>query len=204
MRRHQNVRSSPARTRAVRGATAGAFALAAAVTAAVGAGALHPTKANAQDATTQLPYMCFNTSHTFHQIFGPNSFFLNENQQGPTLFSEGPPTSKPIATLPLNTATAAGHLVYYVITHASDQSVAASLGVNFVPKLANAAGTSGVQLSSSNDPKAINVPAGGDFSPTHVLVAGPNRFPPPQAPAGPGGNPRYSPPVQLPSGGVLN
>src|SRR5258708_16982107 len=133
MRRHQNVRSSPARTRAVRGATAGAFALAAAVTAAVGAGALHPTKANAQDTTTQLPYMCFNTSHTFHQIFGPNSFFLNENQHAPTLFSEGPPTSKPIATLPLYTGTAAGHRVYYVITDASVQSAATRLRVTFLP-----------------------------------------------------------------------
>src|SRR5258707_735245 len=194
MRRHQNVRSSPARTRAVRGATAGAFALAAAVTAAVGAGALHPTKANAQDTTTQLPYMCFNTSHTFHQIFRPTSFFLNENRQGPPLFSEGPPPSKPIATLPLYPGTAAGHRVYYVITDASDQSVATSLGVNFVPKLANAAGTSGVQLSSSNDPKAINVPAGAEFSPNPVLVPRPTRFPPPPAPARADGNARYSPP----------
>ena len=198
------MRSSPARPRAIRGITAGAFALAAAATAVAGAGAFHAAKANAQATTTQLPYMCFNTSHTFHQIFGPNSFFLNENQQGPTSFAEGPPTSKPIATLPLHTGTAAGHRVYYVITDASDRSVATSLGVNFVPKLANAAGTSGVQLSSSNDPKAINVPAGADFSPTHVLVAGPNGFPPAQAAAGAVGNPGYSPLVQLPSGVVLN
>jgi hypothetical protein len=59
------------------------------------------------------------------------------------------------------------------ITDASDQTVAQRLGVNFVPKLANAANTSAVQHSSSNDPTAINVPAGVDFSPTHVLVAGP-------------------------------
>ena len=191
--------SSPTRARAVRAATAGAFALAAVTGAAVAL----PATANAT-ATTQLPYMCFNTASTFHQIFGPNSFFLNENQQGPTSFAEGPPTSKPIATLPLHTGTAAGHSVYYVITDASDRSVATSLGVNFVPKLANAADTSGVQLSSSNDPKAINVPAGVDFSPTHVLVAGPNGFPPAQAAAGAVGNPGYSPLVQLPSGVVLN
>jgi hypothetical protein len=196
------VRSSP--TRALRGVTAGSFALAAAVTAAAGVGALHSPTAHAQDTTTQLPYMCFNTSRTFHQIFGPNSFFLNENQQGPTSFSEGPPTSRPVATLPLHTGTAAGHLVYYVITDASDQSVATSLGVNFVPKLANAANTSGVQKSSSNDPKAINVPAGVDFSPTHVLVPGATGFPPSQAQAGAVGNPGYSPLVQLPSGVVLN
>src|SRR5260370_23634467 len=114
---------------------------------------------------------------------------LNKNQKGPRTSAEAPPPSKPIATLPLHTGTAAGHRVYYVITDASDRSVATSLGVNFVPKLANAAGTSGVQLSSSNDPKAINVPAGADFSPTHVLVAGPNGFPPPPAAAGAVGTP---------------
>src|SRR5260370_691916 len=96
MRRPQKVRSPPARPGAIRGITAGAFALAAAVTAMAGAGAFHPAKANAQATTTQLPYMCFNTSHTFHQIFGPNSFFLNENQQALTSFSEAPPTSKPL------------------------------------------------------------------------------------------------------------
>ena len=196
------MRLPSARSRAVRGATVGAFALAAA-TAAVGVSAVHPTKANAA-APEQLPYMCFTTSQTFHQLFGPNSFFLNENQQGPTGFSESPPTSKPVVNLPLRTGTAAGHRVFYVITDASTQSAATSLGVNFTPKLANAANTPGVQMSSSNDPTAINVPAGVDFSPTHVLVAGPNGFPPAQAQAGAVGNPGYSPLVQLPDGVVLN
>jgi hypothetical protein len=94
--------------------------------------------------------------------------------------------------------------VYYVITDASDQTVATNLGVNYVPKLANAANTQGAQLSSSNDPTAINVPAGIDFSPNHVLVAGPTGFPPSSAAAGAVGNSGYSPLVQLPSGVVLN
>src|SRR5260370_28157124 len=145
MRRHQNMRSSPARAGVARGTTPGASALAAAIGAAAGTGALHPTTANAA-APNQLPYMCFTTSHTFHQIFGPNSFFLNENQQGPTSFAEGPPTSKPIATLPLHTAPAAGHRAHYLITDASDRSVATSLGVNFVPKLANTAARSRARL----------------------------------------------------------
>jgi hypothetical protein len=196
------VRLPRARNRAVRGATIGAFALAAA-TAAVGVSAVHPAKANAA-APDQLPFQCFTTANTFHQLFGPNSFFLNENQQGPTGFSESPPTSKPVVNLPLRTGTAAGHRIFYVITDASTQSAAASLGVNFTPKLANAANTPGVQLSSSNDPTAINVPAGVDFSPTHVLVAGPNGFPPAQAQAGAVGDPGYSPLVQLPDGVVLN
>ena len=196
------MRFSPARTHAVRWATAGAFALAAATTA-VGVSAVHPTKANAA-APDQLPYQCFTPSHTFHQIFGPNSFFLNENQQGPTGFSESGATSAPVANLPLRTGTAAGHRIFYVITDASTQSAATSLGVNFTPKLANAANTPGAQMSSSNDPTAINVPAGVDFSPNHVLVAGPNGFPPAQSQAGAVGNPGYSPLVQLPDGVVLN
>lgn len=201
-RRHQNVRLPSARNRAVRGATMSAFALAAATTV-VGVTAVHPTKVNAA-APDQLPYMCFTTSHTFHQLFGPNSFFLNVNQQGPTGFSERPPTSAPVVDLPLRTGTAAGHSIFYVITDASTQSAAAELGVNFTPKLANAANTAGVQMSSSNDPTAISVPAGVDFSSTHVLVPGPNGFPPAQAQAGAVGDPGYSPLVQLPDGVVLN
>jgi len=171
--------------------------------ALIGAGGLSTTAAHAA-VPEQLPYMCFNTSHTFHQLFGPDSFFLSGNQQGPTGFQEDPPTSKPVVTLPLRRGTAAGHLVYYAITDASDQAVARALGVNFVPKLANAAGSSAVQLSSSSDPAAIDVPAGVDFSPTRVLVPGPDGFPPAQAQPGAVGNLGYSPLVQLPSGVVIN
>ena len=175
----------------------------AAGSALVGAGGLSATGAHAA-FPNQLPYMCFNTSHTFHQQFGPDSFFLNENQQGPTGFQEGPPTSQPVVTLPLRRGTAAGHLVYYAITDASDQAVARALGVNFVPKLANAAGSSAVQHSSSTDPASISVPAGVDFSPTRVLVAGPTGFPPSAATPGAVGDAGYSPLVELPNGVVIN
>jgi hypothetical protein len=169
----------------------------------VGGGILPTTTAQAA-APNQLPFMCFNRAHTFHQTFGPDSFFLNENQQGPTGFREGPPTSKPVVTLPLRTGTAAGHPVYYVITDASDRSVARSLGVNFTPKLANAADTSAVQHSSSNDPDAITVPAGVDFSPVRVLVPSATGFPPLAAAPGAVGNEGYSPLVELPNGVVVN
>jgi hypothetical protein len=76
--------------------------------------------------------------------------------------------------------------------------------VNYVPKLANAANTTAVQHSSSSDPTAISVPAGVDFSPTHVLVASATGFPPAAAAPGAVGNTGYSPLVQLPSGVVLN
>ncbi len=180
---------------AMRGVTAAAFALAAGVTGTTSAGAV---------TATNQTFMCFNTDHTFHQTFGPNSFFLNETQQGPTSFSEGPANDHPIVKFPLREGTGASHTIFYVITDASDQATATSLGVNFVPKLANAANTSAVQRSSSNDPTAINVPAGVDFSPNRVLVAGPTGFPPAQAAPGAVGNLGYSPLVQLPSGVVLN
>jgi hypothetical protein len=150
--------------------------------------------------------MCFNTAHTFHQTFGPNSFFLTENQQGPTSFQEGPPTSKPTVTFPLHQGTAGnpGHPVYYVITDASDRTVAESLGVNYTPKLANAAGTAAVQHSSATDPTTINVPGDVDFSPTRVLVPSATGFPPTAAAPGAIGNGGYTPLVELPSGAVIN
>ncbi len=72
------------------------------------------------------------------------------------------------------------------------------------PKLANAAKSSAVQHSSSNDPTAINVPAGVDFAPIHVLTAGASGFPPAAAAAGAVGNPGYTPLVLLPNGVVVN
>ncbi len=180
-----------------------AFALTAGVSSTIGAAALNPTAAQAA-FPHQLPYMCLTKADTFHQTFGPNSFFLNENQQGPTSFKESRPNEHPTVTFPLRRGTAAGHQVYYVITDASDQSVATSLGVNYTPKLANAAGSPGVQRSSSSDPTSINVPAGVNFAPRHVLEPGPTGFPPAKASPGAIGDAGYSPLVQLPSGVVLD
>src|SRR5438270_8477144 len=182
---------------AARGAILSVFALAAGLSGTTGAWAAFPT---------QLPFMCFNTAHTFHQTFGPNSFFTAENVQGPTSVQENPPTSKPTVTFPLRQGTAGshGHTVYYVVTDASDQTLAQSLGVNFTPKLANAGGTAAVQHSSSTDPTAIDVPGDVDFSPTRVLVPSATGFPPTSAAPGAIGSSGYSPLVQLPSGVVIN
>jgi hypothetical protein len=178
-----------------RGAMLTVVALASGVSGTAGASAASPQ---------QLPFMCFTRADTFHQTFGPESFFLNENQQGPTSFREGPANEHPSVTLPLRRGTAAGHHVFYVITDASDHALAKKLGVNFVPKLANAAGSAAVQHSASNDPTSINVPAGVDFSPKHVLNAGATGFPPAAAAPGAIGDAGYSPLVELPSGVVIN
>src|SRR5258708_1412535 len=162
-------------------AAAAALAVAAVTSTTLGTRGLHSKGASAA-FPNQLPFMCFNTAHTFHQTFGPNSFFLNGNQQGPTGFVEGSPTSKPTVTFPLRKGTAAGHLVYYFITDASDQSVAQALGVNFTPKLANPAGTATGQHTTSSDATSIAVAGGGDFSPPHPPLARPPGVPPPPPP----------------------
>ena len=180
-----------------RGAPSVALALVLGVGATTSASAASPN---------QLPFMCFNTAHTFHQIFGPNSFFTAENVQGPTSFRENPPTSAPTVTLPLHTGMAGrpSHAVYYVITDASDLAVAQGLGVNYTPKLANAASTASVQHSTSNDPSSIDVPGDVDFSPARVLMPSATGFPPAAAAPGALGRNGYSPLVQLPNGVVLN
>ncbi|HLZ69728.1 MAG TPA: hypothetical protein VKV26_07440 [Dehalococcoidia bacterium] len=108
-------------------------------------------------------------------------------------------------TYPLHTGSSHGKTVYYVITDASDRGVAALLGVNYVPKLANAKGTAAVQLASVQGFVGnIDFPATVDFSPQHVIQPGPAGFPPAQAQPGAVGEAGYSPLIQLPDGTVIN
>jgi hypothetical protein len=89
--------------------------------------------------------------------------------------------------------------VYYVITDASDLTAARALGVNYTPKLAQAAGTDAVQSSTSHigSGHGIDFPASVDFSPQHILMPGPTGFPPAAAQPGAVGEPGYSPLVQV-------
>src|SRR5215469_5138526 len=125
-----------------------------------------------------LPFRCFAQVGVDHVVFGPESFFLPNTVQGPTSFTEnaGPTT----VTYPLYRATSQGRDVRYVITDASSLSAAEALGVNYVPKLARAAGTSAVQNSTSGigSGNGIDFPASVDFSPTRILIPGPSGFPP--------------------------
>jgi hypothetical protein len=144
-----------------------------------------------------LPFRCFAQVGVDHVVFGPDSFFLPNTVQGPTSFSENEgPT---IVNYPLYHGTSQGRDVLYVITDASDRSVAEILGVNYVPKLARAAGTAAVQNSSSEigSGNGIDFPASVDFSPTHVIVPGATGFPPAAAQPGAVGEPGYSPLVQV-------
>ncbi|MFZ0039922.1 MAG: hypothetical protein WAK93_01330, partial [Solirubrobacteraceae bacterium] len=109
-----------------------------------------------------------------------------------------------VATFPLHKGISGGHTVYYVITDDSNQANAKSLGVNYVPKLKNAIGSPAVQKVTMNSNGTINFPATVNFDQKHVLVAGPNGFPPAKFHPSAIGAPHYSPLIELPNGTVLN
>jgi len=102
-------------------------------------------------------------------------------------------------TYPLYHGTSKGRPVEYVVTDASDRSVAQILGVNYTPKLAQAAGSASVQDSASaiGSGNGIAFPASVDFSPTQVIVPSASGFPPLAAQPGAVGEAGYSPLVQL-------
>ena len=106
-------------------------------------------------------------------------------------------------SLPRYDGTSHGQPVTYVITDASTRDAADRLGVNWAPRLANAAGTAGVQHGSGGA-QALSFPATVDFGPQRNVVPGPTGFPPTTAVPGAVGESGYSPLVQLPDGTVLN
>jgi hypothetical protein len=144
-----------------------------------------------------VPGRCFAQVGVDHVVFGPLSFFLPHTVQGPTSFREnaGPTT----VTYPLYHGTSQGRSEDYVITDASDLGVALALGVNFTPKLAQAAGTAAVENSTSViwTGNGIDFPASVDFSPTRVVTPSAQGFPPSVAQPGAVGEAGYSPLVQV-------
>src|SRR5262249_36474817 len=140
-----------------------------------------------------LPFRCFAQVDVDHVVFGPDSFFLPNTVQGPTSFKEN--AGPTIVTYPLYRGTRKGREVRYVITDASSRSVAQVLGVNYTPKLAQAAGTAAVQDSTAQvgSGNGIDFPASVDFSPTHVLTPSATGFPAAAAQPGAVREPGYSP-----------
>jgi hypothetical protein len=175
--------------------TAGAVVFASVLASAVALVAL-PVSATAASQPL-LPFRCFAQVGVDHVVFGPDSFFEPGTVQGPTSFSEN--AGPTIVTYPLYRGTSRGRDVRYVITDASDRSVARVLGVNYTPKLARAAGTDAVQNSSSQvgSGNGIDFPASIDFAPTHILIPSATGFPPAAAQPGAVGEPGYSPLVQV-------
>lgn len=144
-----------------------------------------------------LPFRCFAQVGVDHVVFGPDSFFEPTTVQGPTSFTEN--AGPTVVTYPLYHGTSRGRDVSYVITDASDLSVARALGVNYAPKLAQAAGTPAVESSASQigSGNGIDFPASVDFSPTRILTPSATGFPPLAAQPGAVGEPGYSPLVQV-------
>ena len=178
-----------------RGVTVSAVALTAVLASAVALSVLPATALAASQPL--LPFRCFAQMGVDHVVFGPDSFFLPNTQQGSTSFTEN--AGPTIVTYPLYHGTSHGRDVGYVITDASVRSVAETLGVNYTPKLAQASGTAAVQNSSSQigSGNGIDFPASVDFSPIHAIVPGPTGFPPAKAQPGAVGEPGYSPLVQV-------
>jgi len=153
------------------------------------AAALSGSGTAAAASQPQLPFRCFAQVGVDHVVFGPDSFFLPPTVQGPTSFREN--AGPTIVTYPLYHGTSRGRDVSYVITDASNLSVARALGVNYTPKLAQAAGTPAVENSTSQvgSGNGIDFPASVDFSPTHVLIPSATGFPPAAAQPGAVGEP---------------
>ena len=123
---------------------------------------------------------------------------------GHTLFMqsavENPNTT---ATLPLYHGTSHGRTVYYVMTDSSDGKFAQKYGLNESQKLANAAGSAGVQKVTVVN-GVIDFPASVDFSPMRSVTPGPQGFPPAAAAPGAVGETGYSPLIQMPDGTIVN
>lgn len=103
-----------------------------------------------------------------------------------------------VARLPLFRGTVGGERVWFVRTDVSDSTMAATLGLNFAPRLANAQTgcPACVQTVQSSDPvpgrAAVTFAGGVDFSPMRMLVPGPMGFPPLTAQPGSVARPGYS------------
>lgn len=117
--------------------------------------------------------------------------------------NEGLDLANETVTLPLHRGTSRGQTVYYVITDSSDKDDAKARGVAAAPKLRNALGTKAVQ-TVTRKPTGYDFPGGVDFSPTRVVVPGPDGFPPEQVVPGARGDAQYSPLITTGDGVVLN
>ena len=132
--------------------------------------AILPASAESQQLT---PFRCFTQGDNIHVVFGPASFYIPPTQQGPTSFREK--SGPMVVTYRLYHGASQGRPVKYVITDASDLSAAQVLGVNYVPKLAQAVRSAAVQNSSAmiGTGQGIDFPASVDFSPQRIITPDP-------------------------------
>ncbi len=98
-----------------------------------------------------------------------------------------------------------GSATWYVVTESSDKNDAERRGVNWSPKLAHALNTAAVQKVTVSG-GLVTFAGGVDFTPEHIVVAGPNGFPPDTFQAGSKGDTtgNYTPLITTGNGVVLN
>lgn len=106
-------------------------------------------------------------------------------------------------TLPLFKGRHNGEDVWYIVTESSDKDDAERRGINAAPKLANALGTAAVQRATEAS-GVVTFAGTVDFSPTRVVVPGPEGFPPASFSPGARGDASYSPLYTTGGGIVLN
>jgi hypothetical protein len=116
--------------------------------------------------------------------------------------------------LPLYKGKANGQTVWFILLDASDVGLAKDLGVNYAPKLLNIAigCPSCVQTVTIESPTpaqnrfgqaVVDFQGAPDFSPSRVLVPGPNGFPPTQFQPGAVAGQGYSPFIQIAGSSVM-
>ncbi len=112
-------------------------------------------------------------------------------------------TTAHTATFPLHRGSAGGKTVWYILTDASDATVAKAQGLVFAPDLASLGDAAIAQASGTAAAPAF--PGAPDFSPVRSYVASAGGFPPASAAPGAVGGDAYSPFVRIPgTPGVLN
>lgn len=108
--------------------------------------------------------------------------------------------------LPLHRGERNGKTVWYILTDASTQGAADELGLNFAPKLDNAAVgcdacVQNVTLKAPSENAfgegTVEFEGAPDFGPSRVLKAGPTGFPPAEATPGAVGDAKYSPFIRI-------
>jgi hypothetical protein len=106
-------------------------------------------------------------------------------------------------TLPLHRGLAKGETVWYVVTDASDVSVARKEGVDYAPDIARL-GDSAIAKAATRA-GVVQFPGAPDFSPARSYVDGTTGFPPKSAKPGGVADDAYSPFVDVDGhGGVLD
>src|SRR5580700_6810773 len=190
------------------------LALGAAVSALAVTGTTAATAAAAPRAAVDAP-----AGHAAADGLGQLSGFLS-----PSKFTVGSlidiNLSNESARLPIYPGTAPNPLtgkqetVWYILLDASDSGLAADLGVNFAPKLANigigcpacvetVTEANPTPTANPFGPAVIHFAGAPDFSPTRIAVPGPTGFPLAKFQPGSVAGPGYSPFIKIAGSDVV-